>query len=187
MPTVDEVLALFERRGDSEYGGEDVTQMQHALQAAALAEAEGAEPELVVAALLHDVGHLVHDLPDDAPDQGIDDHHETAGVNYLRGLFVDAVVEPIRLHVAAKRYLCRGDPLYILGLSIPSVKSLELQGGPMSPEEAEEFDRHPHGEAAVRLRRWDDAAKDPTAVTPSWEHFAKIVRSVAANGAGAGR
>jgi predicted HD phosphohydrolase len=128
--------------------------------------------------LLHDIGHLLHDLPDDAPDQGIDDHHENSASHYLRSLFADDVTEPIRLHVAAKRYLCAVEPGYLELLSGPSLVSLQLQGGPMSAEEIEEFRRHPQHEAAVNLRRWDDIAKAPGALTPSLSHFARYLREV---------
>jgi len=179
MPTVDEVLRLFEARGDSEYGGEQVTQLEHALQAAALAEAEQASPALIAAALLHDVGHLLHDLPDDAPDSGVDDHHETSGQNYLRALFPETVTEPVRLHVPAKRYLCAVDMGYAKGLSQPSVVSLRLQGGPMTTEEVEQFQANPFADDAVRLRRWDDAAKVPGFATPPLSHYAGLLHELA--------
>ncbi len=178
-PTIDDVLSLFERRGDSEYGGEPVTQLEHALQAAALAEMEGATPALIAAALLHDVGHLLHDLPVDAPDHGVDDRHESAAFNYLQQLFPQEVTEPVRLHVVAKRYLCAVDPDYQSTLSRPSVVSLELQGGPMSDAEAAHFRDVPFSQDAVRLRHWDDAAKVPQKQTPRLEHFAKYLHQVA--------
>lgn len=179
MPHVPDVINLFESRGQSQYGGEAVTQLEHALQAATLAEAEQASDALIAAALLHDVGHLLHDLPDDAPDVGIDDHHENSGYQYLQQLFPPAVTEPVRLHVPAKRYMCATDPDYFKTLSEPSVISLELQGGPMSPAEVEEFEGHPHAKAAVRLRRWDDLAKDPEMSTPPLLHFANYLHRVA--------
>jgi [1-hydroxy-2-(trimethylamino)ethyl]phosphonate dioxygenase len=173
---VSELLELFDRHGDSEYGGEAVTQLQHALQSAQLAEQAGAPATLIAAALLHDVGHLLHDLPDDAPDRGIDDHHENSGCHSLHALFDEEVTEPIRLHVAAKRYLCAVEPAYFELLSGPSIVSLELQGGPMSAEEVADFQRHPQCEAAIQLRRWDDIAKSPDAVTPPLSHYARYVR-----------
>jgi phosphonate degradation associated HDIG domain protein len=176
MPHVKEVLELFDRSGDSQYGGEAVTQLEHALQSALLAEQEGASASLITAALLHDIGHLLHDLPDDAPDQGIDDGHENSAFNYLRRLFPDAVTEPVRLHVAAKRYLCAVEPGYLEHLSGPSIVSLRLQGGPMSSDEVDDFRRNLHCEAAIRLRRWDDMAKDPHMKTPALAHFAQYVR-----------
>jgi phosphonate degradation associated HDIG domain protein len=178
-----DVLELFERNGDSEYGGEAVTQLEHALQSAQLAEQAGAPATLIAAALLHDVGHLLHDLPNDAPDRGIDDHHENSGCHSLHALFGPEVTEPIRLHVAAKRFLCAVEPPYFERLSEPSVVSLQLQGGPMSADEVAEFRRHPQHEAAVQLRRWDDLAKSPDAVTPPLSHYAGYLRESLREGA----
>jgi phosphonate degradation associated HDIG domain protein len=166
---------LFEERGDSMYGGEGVTQLEHALQAATLAEASGADSATIVAALLHDVGHLLHDLPDDAPDTGIDDVHERLAYEWLRQYFPPEVTEPVRMHVDAKRYLCGVEPEYQQALSPPSVQSLMLQGGPYTPEEAREFERNPHFSQAVQVRRWDDLAKVPDFVTPSLDHFLSYV------------
>lgn len=173
--TTETVLRLFRERGDSEYGGEAVTQQQHALQAAYFAEQAQAGPALIVAALLHDVGHLLHRLPDDAPEQGVDDQHESLAARWLRKHFSDEVVEPVRLHVAAKRYLCAIDPTYLDQLSPPSLLSLRLQGGPMSEAEWQDFAGHPYCQAAVSLRRWDDAAKDPQLQTPPLEHFVSYI------------
>jgi phosphonate degradation associated HDIG domain protein len=181
MPTVEDILGLFARSGNSQYGGEAVSQLEHALQSAMLAEQGQATPELITAALLHDIGHLLHDLPDDAPDNGIDDHHEKSGYHYLRQRFGSAVSEPVRLHVDAKRYLCTVDQEYISRLSEPSLISFRLQGGMMSTAEVEAFRQHPHWEAAVQLRRWDDLAKIADLPTPSIDHFADyIARSVTA-------
>lgn len=156
---VETILQLFAEHGDSEYGGEGVTQREHALQAAYFAKKSGSPPDLIIAALLHDIGHLLHDLPDDAPEAGIDDRHEELGHRWLTRWFPPEVVEPVHLHVAAKRYLCAAEPAYFNRLSEPSVVSLKLQGGPMSAEEAQAFRASPHAEAAVLLRRWDDTAK----------------------------
>ncbi|HCS53996.1 phosphonate degradation HD-domain oxygenase [Rubinisphaera sp.] len=179
MPTVDDVLLLFQSRGNSQYGGEAVTQQEHALQAATLADAEGASDALITAALLHDVGHLLHDLPEESPEMGVDDHHEGSGYHYLNSIFPAEVTEPIRLHVAAKRYLCAVDPNYQSCLSEPSIVSLNLQGGAMSSEEVRAFDENPHREAAVRLRRWDDEAKVANLTTPLLSYFQPIVHSAA--------
>lgn len=173
-----EVLRLFGERGDSEYGGEAVTQQQHALQAALFAEQADASPSLIVAALLHDVGHLLHHLPDDAPEHGVDDRHESLAAGWLKKRFSADVVEPVRLHVAAKRYLCAIDPAYLQQLSPPSVLSLQLQGGPMTEAEAQEFAAGPYCEVAASLRRWDDSAKIPDFPTPSLEHFAGYIDRV---------
>lgn len=167
----EEVLRLFEERGDSAYGGEAVSQREHALQAAHFARQAGAPPALVVSALLHDVGHLLHDLPDDAPDLGVDDRHEELAARWLAERFGPDVAEPARLHVEAKRYLCAVEPGYHEALSEPSRISLRLQGGPMSPEEAERFLASPHAEAAVTLRRCDESAKVPGLVVPGVEDY----------------
>lgn len=158
MDCVEEIFALFERQGKAAYFGEAVSQEEHALQAAHFAAEEGAPEALVVAALLHDIGHLI-DAREDAADHGIDARHEDAGCDWLARHYPRAVTEPVRLHVAAKRYLCSVDPDYLRGLSVASVKSLQLQGGVFTQEEAAEFLRLPFGEDAVRLRHWDDAGK----------------------------
>lgn len=176
------VLQLFAERGDSDYGSESVNQREHALQAAHLARQAGADAALVAAALLHDVGHLLHNLPDDAPEQGIDDRHEELGHRWLARHFRPEVAEPVRLHVAAKRYLCSVDDEYYEHLSESSRVSLALQGGPMSAEEAEGFRASPHFEAALRLRRWDDEAKDPDLVVPGLIAYVPDLEAALAGG-----
>jgi phosphonate degradation associated HDIG domain protein len=171
MGTVDEIFALFERRGDEAYFGEPVSQTEHALQAAYQAESEGAPGTLVVAALLHDVGHLVHGLAEDVADQGVDGRHEAVGEAWLSRHFGLEVAEPVRLHVAAKRYLCAVDARYGEQLSPASVQSLTLQGGPFSLAEVQAFEQHRYFREAVRLRRWDDAAKTPGLEVPGLEHY----------------
>jgi phosphonate degradation associated HDIG domain protein len=171
MNPIEEILDVLERRGGADYGGERVTQLQHALQCAALAEAEGADAALISAALLHDIGHLVHDLGHAPAARGIDDRHEMRGREWLRSRFGDEVTEPVRLHVDAKRYLTATDSGYFATLSAGSVRSLELQGGPFSPALAEGFIEMPHAAAAVRLRRWDEAAKVSGKPTPDLAHF----------------
>jgi phosphonate degradation associated HDIG domain protein len=178
---VERILRLFADRGDSAYGGEAVSQRAHALQAAHFAEQSGASPALVSAALLHDVGHLLHNLPNDSPDRGVDDHHEALAQRWLVRWFDADVVEPVRLHVAAKRYLCAAEPGYLNQLSESSLVSLNLQGGPMSAGELAEFRRSPHFEAAVALRRWDDAAKVPDMVVPGVEHYVPFLEQALAN------
>lgn len=158
MDCVDEVFALFERQGKAAYFGEDVSQEEHALQAAHFAALDGATETLLVAALLHDIGHLI-DAREDAANHGMDARHEDAGSEWLERYYPPPVTEPVRLHVAAKRYLCSVDADYLPGLSAASVKSLQLQGGVFTREEAAEFLRLPFGEDAVRLRHWDDAGK----------------------------
>jgi gamma-butyrobetaine dioxygenase len=171
MTIVDQIYRLFAERGDAAYLGEAVSQTAHALQTARLAEAAGAADPLVVAALLHDVGHLLHDLPETAAPQGTDARHEDGGAAWLATHFGPAVTDPIRLHVAAKRYLCAVDPDYREQLSPASVRSLQLQGGPFAPAEVEAFRREPFHEDAVRLRRWDDQAKVPGLAVPGLKHY----------------
>jgi phosphonate degradation associated HDIG domain protein len=184
--TTEFVLELFRIHGASQYGREAVTQLQHALQAATFAEAEHVPSALICAALLHDIGHLLHDLPDDAPDKGIDDRHELLAAEWLQSRFLPDVVEPVKLHVAAKRYLCTIDPGYHSQLSRPSLISLELQGGPMNDFETREFEKNPYSNDAVRLRRWDDLAKVADFVTPPVEHFAcHLAAACLSQGAGA--
>jgi len=156
---VDEIIELFARRGGDAYFGEPVSQLEHALQTAFQAEQEGASDTLIASALLHDVGHLLHKAPEDIADRGIDCRHERVGALWLARHFPAAVTEPIRLHVAAKRYLCAIDSEYQRGLSTASIRSLALQGGPMSDDEVREFEASPYAREGVRLRRWDDLAK----------------------------
>ncbi len=174
-PLFDELLAIYDGRATRRYGLSRVNQLQHALQAATMAEANGEPASLIVAALLHDVGHMVHDLGEDPASDGVDDRHEDLGAAWLADRFGPAVVEPVRLHVPAKRYLCAVEPDYFARLSEDSVRSLSLQGGPMSADEVAAFRANPHHEAAVRLRRLDEAAKDPAAVTPPFAHFLRYL------------
>ena len=174
-PVTLEILRLFRERGDSQYGGEAVTQREHALQVALLAEQAQARATLITAGLLHDLGHLLHNHADDAPDHGFDDRHEDLGARWIERRFGPAVTEPVRMHVAAKRYLCAVEPEYFATLSLPSVKSLALLGGAMSADEVREFRSQPHFEDAVELRRWDDAAKIADLPTPPVEHFAVYI------------
>ena len=168
---IDFVVRLFKERGDAAYLGEPVSQTEHALQTAWAAQQAGAGDTLVAAALLHDVGHLLHDLPEDCALAGIDDAHEERGARWLLRTFCPEVAEPVRLHVAAKRYLCATDPTYMGRLSEASLRSLELQGGAFTPEEAARFRAHPHAEAALLLRRLDEEAKVPGLAAPALEHF----------------
>ncbi|MDW8469532.1 MAG: HD domain-containing protein [Burkholderiales bacterium] len=174
---VSAILELYASRGARWYGSEAVSQLEHALQCAALALEEGASEPLVAAALLHDLGHLVTEVPHSL-ERDVDDAHERVAVAFLRGLFPAAVLEPIRLHVDAKRFLCRADRRYLERLSSASRHSLELQGGPLSPLEAERFIARPYALDAVRLRRWDDRAKEPGARTPGLADFEPLLRRV---------
>ena len=177
--SVSDICMVFARKGGREYDGEGVTQLEHALQAAAMAEAEGAAPSLVAAALLHDLGHMLNDQGDTPTLRGVDDRHQYAALPFLRGSFDDAVLEPIRLHVDAKRYLCAIRPGYREALSEDSKRSLELQGGVFAPAQAERFIRQPFAADAVKVRLWDDAAKVPGASTPDLAHYEAILRTVA--------
>lgn len=169
---VRDLIQLLTEHGDSQYGGEAVTQREHALQCALLAEQSGAKPTMVAAALVHDIGHLLHNLPDNAPEAGVDDHHERLAAHWLSERFPPSVVEPVRMHVDAKRFLCATDPIYFDQLSEPSRVSLRLQGGPMSAAEAREFLDRDYSRDAIHLRRWDDAAKVAGMTTPDPDHFA---------------
>ena len=172
---LDMLAALLNERGNGQYGLADVLQIQHALQAAWLAEQDNQPAPLITAALLHDVGHLVHDLGENPAEQGIDDRHEEVGHVWLARLFGPNVTEPVRLHVAAKRYLCATEADYFGKLSPDSVRSLDLQGGPMSPAEVAAFNSNAHAAASVQLRRYDERAKVKGLVTPTVEHFLPYV------------
>jgi phosphonate degradation associated HDIG domain protein len=168
------LIDLFSSKGAMQYG-EDVTQLQHALQCGALAQAEGARDALVLAAVLHDVGHMLHRDAAAAVEQGDDDRHELVGAKWLSRWFGPEVTDPIRLHVQAKRFLCARDPQYYDRLSALSKRTLQLQGGPMSIEEAFAFERLPFASEAVALRQWDDMGKLQDARTPALSHFMRLV------------
>lgn len=157
------------------YAGEPVTQTEHALQCASLAEQAGATAAMITAALLHDVGHLLHDFNEDCAEKGIDDRHEQLGAQWLQSSFGPEVSEPVRLHVPAKRYRCRVDQKYYDKLSDASKLSLRLQGGPMSPDEASEFRERPFFRDALQLRTWDETAKVTNLETPTLAHFMTYV------------
>lgn len=171
---IDQIFAAFRKYGQQTYG-EQVTMTAHMLQSAVFAERDGASNTLIAAALLHDYGHLIHDLPEDIAEQGIDAIHEEVGADHLAAYFEPAVTEPGRLHVAAKRYLCAVDPAYFDGLSPASVQSLALQGGPFTADEVHAFEQNPHFEDAIRLRRYDDLGKEPTMQTPDLEHYRPVL------------
>ena len=158
---VDFIIDLFLKKGGDLYGGEAVTQLEHGLQAAHFAKQASSSDELVTAALLHDIGHLLHDLPDNATEQGIDDVHEEIGAQFLTTYFKTEVVEAVKLHVTAKRYLCLVEPGYYDTLSPTSKASLLLQGGIMNGAEKLAFEQYPYFKEAVALRKWDDQAKIP--------------------------
>jgi phosphonate degradation associated HDIG domain protein len=178
--SVHEVLALYDRYADHTYD-ETLSQVDHALQCAALAVGDGSDDELVAAALLHDVGHLLDLAAGDGDRRrGVEDlRHEASGARYLTGLFGPGVTGPIALHVRAKRYLCAVDPSYLSQLSEGSRTSLGLQGGPADADEVADFESNPGFERAVALRRWDDLAKvDGLHVEPV-EHYRPLLERLA--------
>jgi [1-hydroxy-2-(trimethylamino)ethyl]phosphonate dioxygenase len=178
MSVIGQVFSLFLERGQGAYFGEAVTETDHALQCAHLAEKSSANSELIAAALLHDVGHLLHGLGENLAEQGRDGRHEEGGAAWLAQYFVLAVVDPVRLHVAAKRYLCAVEPDYLAELSPASRLSLDLQGGSFNVEEVKCFEREPWFRSAVAVRRWDDAAKVPDLAVPGLEHYRGHLESV---------
>ncbi|MCB1364996.1 MAG: HD domain-containing protein [Rhodobacteraceae bacterium] len=191
-PTRETIVAflgdIFARLGDTEYLGEPVTMAQHMLQGASIAETKGLGDEIVVAALLHDIGHFTSEFGTYSPEDTEDRHHEDAGARVLAPFLPPVVIDCVRHHVAAKRYLCATRPEYFRRLSAASVHSLSLQGGPMSDEEVAEFERNPHLEAIVQVRYLDEAGKKPDMQTPGFAHFAPIVqRLVDAHCAGGNR
>ncbi len=182
MPAINPVetaLELLEKAAARRYGGEPVSQLEHALQCAHQAEQAQVPDDLVVAALLHDLGHLLHDLGEGATQRGLDDKHEVRALHLLRRAFGGAVLEPIRLHVDAKRYLCEVDTAYYDTLTPASKASLEVQGGPFSADQAQRFILQPQAREAARLRVWDDHAKTPRVATPPLEHYAEVMRRCA--------
>jgi phosphonate degradation associated HDIG domain protein len=171
MPRLAAIRDLFAARGAEQYTGEPVSHLEHALQCALQAELESADDTLICAALLHDLGHLLHDLGETPSAQGVDDVHQYRVVPFLRGLFPDTVIDAIQRHVSAKRYLCATRPEYYAALSDDSKRSLTLQGGVFSPEQANAFLEEPGAHDAIRLRVWDDLAKQPGLSTPDLDHF----------------
>ena len=175
--TIPDICAVFAAKGGRMYSGEPVTQLEHALQSAALAESAGADGALITAALLHDLGHMLNDQGETPTQHGIDDVHQYFALPFLRPLFADDVLEPIRLHVDAKRYLCATRPGYRDALSADSQRSLALQGGVYSAAEAVVFAARPGASRAVELRLWDDAAKIAAMKTPPLAHFVPIMEA----------
>ncbi|MGW1052712.1 2-trimethylaminoethylphosphonate dioxygenase [Streptomyces sp. NPDC002521] len=166
---------LFNDEGSSEYLGEPVTQAAHMLQSAAHAEAAGAPDALIAAALLHDIGHFTGHISGARLMTGTDNRHSHTGADWLATWFPPDVTEPVRLHVAAKRYLCAVEPDYLQRLSPASLYTLDVQGGPMSAAEADQFAALPHARQATALRRWDEAAKDPKATVPPFAHYRPLL------------
>ena len=178
---VDFIADIFKRRGADSYIGERVTMSQHMLQSAKIAEDERASDVMVAAALLHDIGHYTSEFGADAYLDDIDNIHEEAGAHILAPWFPEEVTQGVRLHVDAKRYLCATNPDYFAKLSPASVTSLQLQGGPMSPTEVDAFEQQPGFRTALRVRVWDDRAKDPEAVTPPFSHYIPLLQRIVHN------
>jgi len=176
MSATDEILTLLKRGNADLYSGERISQLEHALQCAHFAQQAGAEDALVVATLVHDLGHILAG-GEYAAGRGIDDKHEQSGADFLARHFGPAVSEPVRLHVAAKRYLCATDPGYFGRLSEASVRSLALQGGPMTAQEVQDFEANPFAMEAVRLRQWDEQGKIVGLKTPDLEHYRPMVEA----------
>lgn len=175
-PALALIQALFADRGRLAYG-EKVTQLDHALQCGTLAALEQAHPALVLATFLHDIGHMQHRDAARAVEQGRDDAHEALGAKLLARWFGPEISEPVRLHVEAKRYLCKVQPSYLDSLSPLSLRTLQIQGGPMTEEEAQTFEQQPFFEDAVRLRRWDEAGKRAQMRTLPFEEFMQLAAS----------
>jgi phosphonate degradation associated HDIG domain protein len=176
LDTPEKILNLLSSRGGDSYFGEPVTVMEHSLQAAFFAHKAHSANELIVAALLHDVGHLLHHEGEDIAEHGLDTRHEELADRLLSAHLPAAVTEPIRLHVAAKRYLCFADVDYMQALSPSSVLSLALQGGPMSADEATAFLAGTFAREATALRRWDDAAKIADLAVPQIESYLPLLK-----------
>jgi phosphonate degradation associated HDIG domain protein len=172
---LDLLTAIYDGRATGQYGLTLINQRAHAVQSGFHARAQGLPASIVVAALLHDIGHMVHDLGNHPAAVGVDDQHEYMGADWLKRYFGPDVTEPIRLHVAAKRYLCTVEPGYFEKLSDDSRESLSLQGGRMTANEVTAFLQMPFWEEAVALRRIDERAKDPNGPMPQFQEFAQEI------------
>jgi [1-hydroxy-2-(trimethylamino)ethyl]phosphonate dioxygenase len=180
MTTSDELFSIYAQCGSDTYFGEAVSMTEHGLQAAYFAQASDASDALVVAALLHDIGHLIEPVPDDIADWKIDARHELTGSRWLAARFGPEVCEPVRLHVPAKRYLCATDSAYFRRLSSASVLTLKLQGGPLSRAEIAAFEAEPYHREAVLVRQWDDQGKIAGLRTPDFNHYRALIDRLAA-------
>ncbi len=179
MSTADEIFELYSRRGAAAYFGEEVSMSEHGLQAAYFAQQSGAPDTLIVAALLHDIGHLTESVPDNIADWTKDARHERSGSRWLAAHFGPQISEPVRLHVPAKRYLCATEPSYLQQLSAASIATLKLQGGPMSTKEIAAFESEAYWRDAIRVRRWDDQGKVAGLKTPDFEHYRNLIGTLA--------
>ncbi len=174
MNPIRAIRAAFDKRGQESYG-EGINQLDHALQCGYCAERDGATPALIVATLLHDIGHMLHDLPETIADEGVDTVHESLGSAWLSQYFGPEVSEPVRLHVAAKRYLATKEKGYYEQLSPASIQSLKLQGGLMSDTEMKDFEKEAYCKDGIQLRRWDDEGKIPGWDVPDLGHFERYI------------
>ena len=178
MTPTEQLWTIYSSRGAGAYFGEAVTALEHSLQAAHFAQEANAADTLVLAALLHDIGHLIDSAPSDFGDWQSDVRHEVSGSNWLAQRFGPDVSEPVRLHVAAKRYLCATDPGYSAQLSQASVHTLALQGGPMSDTEIAAFRLEPYHREAILLRRCDDAGKIAGLRTADFAHYRGLIETI---------
>ncbi|MBY6055293.1 HD domain-containing protein [Leisingera daeponensis] len=178
--TQDNIVAfigdIFDRRGDEEYLGEPVTMTEHMLQGATIAEANGQPEEIIVGALLHDIGHFTSEFGTFSMDDTEDRFHEEAGAEVLEQFFPSVITDCVRYHVAAKRYLCATRPEYFNRLSEASIHSLNLQGGPMNAEEVAEMEKNPNLKQIIAVRYLDEAGKRADMETPDYWHFAPMVQ-----------
>ena len=178
---VDLIEDIFLRRGAESYLGEEVTMAQHMLQTAQCAEEAGADSAQIVSALLHDIGHYKNEIPESFLAKGVNTFHEEAGANFLEEYFPASVVEPIRQHVAAKRYLCAVRLDYFERLSPASVHTLNLQGGPMNEKEIQEFEKNQYLDQCINLRYWDEEGKDPDREHPPFSYYRPLIDSLVKN------
>jgi predicted HD phosphohydrolase len=174
---IESLIDLLNAKGGSAYFGEPVSILEHSLQAAHSAELAAAGPAAISAALLHDIGHMLHGLDEEIAHRGLDGMHEEVAAKYLSCWFGEEVTVPILLHVPAKRFLCWQEHAYLQQLSPSSLESLALQGGPMNDEQAERFLRNPFAQAAIALRRWDDAAKVPGLRVPDAAYYLPVLQA----------
>lgn len=169
---------IFDRCGDAEYLGEAVTMGQHMLQGATIAEQNGQDEDIIVGTLLHDIGHFTSEFGTFSMEDDEDRFHEEAGAEVLAEFFPSVITDCVRYHVAAKRYLCATKPEYFKRLSPASVHSLNLQGGPMAPDEVVEFEKNPNLKKIIQVRYLDEAGKRTDMETPDFWHFAPTVQRI---------
>lgn len=169
---------IFDRRGGEEYLGEPVTMAEHMLQGAHFAEKANEPDVIIVAALLHDIGHFTSEFGTFSMDDTEDRYHEEAGADVLEAFFPSVVTDCVRYHVAAKRYLCAVRPDYFRRLSEASIHSLHLQGGPMSAEEVAAFEANPNLKEIIKVRHYDEAGKRADLKTRPFSYYAPMVQRV---------